>query len=65
MAIYKRIKELQARIKTLESEPVTHWLGKWAKSAKMHILEKKIASLRKELKPNPRPKQHKFDHDVQ
>ena len=65
MAIYKQIKELQARIKTLESESTQNWLGKWAKSVKMHILEKKITSLRKELKPNPHPKQHKFDHDVQ
>jgi hypothetical protein len=63
MAIYKRIKELEAKIKHLESEPAQHWFGKLAKSVKVHTLEKKVASLKKQLKP--KFKTHKLDPNVE
>jgi len=65
MALYKHIKELEVKIKHLKAEPVEHWFRKVAKNVKLHILERKLVSLRKEVKPNHHPKQHKFDPDVQ
>lgn len=65
MAIHKRIKELQAKVDQLKAEPGINWLGKWAKSIQVHNLEKRIASLRKELKPNHHPKKDTFDPNIQ
>jgi len=49
MAIKKHLKDLEAKLKHLKEEPAQNWIGKWAKSVKVHNIEKKIASLNKEL----------------
>lgn len=64
MAIKKRIKELQARLKQIESESQHYWIGKWVKSLEMNRIKAKIADLQKELKPNHHPKQ-KLDPNVE
>lgn len=65
MALHKRIKELQARVDELKAEPGVNWIGKWAKSIKVHNLQKRIASLKKELKPNHHTKKSSFDPNIQ
>ena len=65
MAIYKRIKELEAKVKELKAEPGVNWIGKWAKSFQVSNLEKRIASLKKEVKPNHHPKKANFDPNIQ
>ena len=56
MAIKKRIKELQARLTQIESEPTKYWVGKWTKSIQTSILKSRIRDLQKQLKPNHHPK---------
>ena len=50
MAIKKRIKELQARLKQIQSEPNKYWIGKWVKSLEINRIKAKITDLEKELK---------------
>ena len=64
MAIKKRIKELQARLKQMESESQHYWIGKWVKSLEINRLKRKIEDLEKELKPNHH-QPRKLDPDVE
>ena len=64
MSIKNKIKELEIELAHLKAEPGVNWLGKWAKSIQAKRIEKKIAELKKEMKPNHHSK-HKLNPDVE
>ena len=64
MAIKKHIKQLKAAVVKLEAELPGNWISSFFKRTKLRNLDRRIASLEKEIKPNHHAK-HKFDPDVE